>query len=325
MSALRTAATLSAAFAAGICLFAGMVRGEPKGPARQSTVAEAPWPKLAADQRNSGMGPACRLQGRVAWKAQLPSQIAQSPVIGSNERVFAACLDGTVICIDGDTGHEVWRSELKRAVRGAPVVADPGILVVNGSDAAYGLNAADGTRIWQWKPGGNMSGSVGLGNDGAVFVTTKAGTLACLDGRSGRLRWSADAAPMVASCPATYNGRVYGTDIKSTFAARQSDGQLVRSRSLNNRTTTLPAERPAEGTGDSGERAARRAVGVAVLRVRFIDGRGEEAAGVEPLGGGVVGVGDTGDALERVVGESGRVLDGRVAVDGVGGDLQQVA
>jgi outer membrane protein assembly factor BamB len=241
MSAVRTAAAISAAFTACFCLLAGKVGGEPTDSTRQTSAGEAPWPKIAADRRNSGVGPACRLQGRIAWKVQLPSQIAQSPIVGLNERVFAACLDGTVICINGDTGHEVWRSKLNHGVTGAPAVADAGILVVTCSDAVYGMNSEDGTRVWQWKPGGDMSGSVGLGSDGTALVTTRAGKLACLDCRSGRLKWSTDGADMVASCPASHGGRVYCTDMKSTFAVRESDGQLVRSRSLNNRTTTLPS------------------------------------------------------------------------------------
>lgn len=203
--------------------------------------AAAPWPKIAGDMRNSGNGPSCRATGRVAWSLKLSSQAFRTAVVGPGERVYAACVDGAVYCVDGDTGKQVWKIELPSRPLGAPAITDSGIFVVPCGYSVYGLDTADGSTAWKWKSTQALSSSIGLGENGVVFAGAEAGQLVCLDGRTGKRLWAAESERPLGGCAAVGGRRVLCTDMHGIVAFRASDGEKQWTRSLTNRTTTLPA------------------------------------------------------------------------------------
>ncbi|HAX92547.1 MAG TPA: hypothetical protein DCY25_01140 [Bacteroidales bacterium] len=95
------------------------------------------------------------------------------------------------------------------------------------SGATVSQVPADLNRLWSNRLGGNLTQAVVAG--GRVFVAEKdAGTLHCLDIKSGKLLWSRTVAGRIDSPPGVHKGYViFGSRDGFVYSFRASDGELA--------------------------------------------------------------------------------------------------
>jgi len=125
-----------------------------------------------------------------------------TPAIGGS-RVYFLTAHHEVVAASLAGGEEVWRQttgEPGTETLGSLVVLC-GPVVVVGDHAIHGLDGATGGRRWRFSPGDDQGagGYVGSGEQGVVFVGSRAGRLYAIDCATGQLRW----AVLVSAAPET--------------------------------------------------------------------------------------------------------------------------
>ena len=93
----------------------------------------------AADNKPAAKGP------RLA-----PDFIGTAP-IAAGGRVWFASADGTVHCVDGATGKDIWSFPTAGRIFAPPTIYDGRVLVGGGDGRIYGLDAATGRCLWQFQ------------------------------------------------------------------------------------------------------------------------------------------------------------------------------
>ncbi len=173
------------------------------GPKADNTTTEAGWKKdWPAD------GPA------VLWKANVGKGLASCAVVG--DKVYTAGNDGadmdTILCLDLNTGKEVWKHSYKCVTAthpmpivpygpaSTPTVLDDRVFTLSREGDVFCLDAEKGTVIWQKnlvkdfqgkRPVYGYSNSV-LAKCGYVFLDAggDVNSTVCLDQKNGKTLWA---------------------------------------------------------------------------------------------------------------------------------------
>ncbi|HEX7447790.1 MAG TPA: PQQ-binding-like beta-propeller repeat protein [Pirellulales bacterium] len=129
-----------------------------------------------------------------------------TPTVDGN-RVYALGLNGDLLCVDADSGKEIWRHDLPGEFGGqvggwgyseSVLVDGPWVLCTPGGREAtlLALNKTNGKRVWQSKIGdtADYSSIIAIEADGVKqFVQfTKQGVIG-VSGKNGQLLWRYDA------------------------------------------------------------------------------------------------------------------------------------
>lgn len=156
----------------------------------------------------------------VAWKFDLPGEGSSSPIVVGN-RVFVTCYSGSdanakrsIICLDADTGKEVWQDSIPGPQRedaysgylqehgyasGTPVSDGKHVYAFFGKAGAAAWTV-DGKKVWQKDLGQQSSnrrwgsGASPVVHDGIVIVNAseEARAIFGLDAATGEEVWKAD-------------------------------------------------------------------------------------------------------------------------------------
>ena len=124
---------------------------------------------------------------RPAWTARIGEVSLPLTVAVNGGTVTVASSDGTVAAIDGATGRDVWRTNVK-----APIAAGVGsdgklAAVVTRTNELVALSA--GTEIWREKLSA-VAYTAPFVAGGRVFLLTADRAVAAFDGQSGRKLWT---------------------------------------------------------------------------------------------------------------------------------------
>jgi outer membrane protein assembly factor BamB len=136
-------------------------------------------------------------------------------VVGKH--LFAGCGVGDtykttgLVCLNLDTGEQVWRVGTDMPVWGKPVVAGNRVYYTAGTgrvtDAEAGagrvacVQASDGSEVWSFKPDGSVLGGVVLTAQ-HVYFGCRGRSVYCLERSSGKLVWRQRLGGKVVSTPA---------------------------------------------------------------------------------------------------------------------------
>jgi outer membrane protein assembly factor BamB len=85
------------------------------------------------------------------WRTSTGGAVYSSPVV-ANDTIFVGSSNHTIYALGTTDGKARWTYKTGGAVNGRFVVAN-GVVYAN-SDALYALNAADGTKAWQFAADG---------------------------------------------------------------------------------------------------------------------------------------------------------------------------
>lgn len=109
----------------------------------------------------------------------------------SQDRLYTAASDGTVMALDVKDGKPIWRKELDRPVSGGPAAADGLVVVGTREGEVLGLAAADGKLLWISGVTSEVLAPAAIGQ-GVVVVRTNDGRVFALDAKTGERRWIYD-------------------------------------------------------------------------------------------------------------------------------------
>lgn len=147
--------------------------------------------------------------GSLLWKYATKGAVNSSAAVLGN-RVFFSSLDGYVYALEAGSGKVVWRfttgGERRYTAQGlvmppkesapdafdvflsSPAVVGRTLYVGSGDHNVYALDAATGTKKWQFATGDVVHASPAVA-DGAVYIGSWDRFMYKLDARSGALRW----------------------------------------------------------------------------------------------------------------------------------------
>ena len=131
------------------------------------------------------------INGKELWKTNIGEAISGGVGTGGG-LVLVGTNKGHVFAIDV-TGKPLWSSKLSSEVLSVPRYFDGKVIVRTGDNRIYGIDAADGKRIWVYErtaPALTLRSSVGVVVDGgAVYAGYAGGKLAAVRADNGKLIW----------------------------------------------------------------------------------------------------------------------------------------
>lgn len=146
---------------------------------------------LASAATNESLQSFDLVTGKREWRKAV-GEIEASPLLYRN-RVYAATLRGSLVCLLRSDGTELWRFDLPdnehlKGIRSSPA-ADSGVVVFGADDGCvYGLDALSGTLRWQVCGEAAVTAPVAV-DGGLVFAASRDGLLRAIDLHTGSLRW----------------------------------------------------------------------------------------------------------------------------------------
>lgn len=145
-------------------------------------------------------------------------------------QLYAATVEGLLICADALRGTRLWERALEGKVYGAPVASTPeGPLLVplvtpNGGGLAQ-IGLAQGTSVSLTPLEGPVMTAPAYA-DGRVLVHDDSGVLSCLALETGQLLWRANGLGQFQAAPLVYEGKVYSaTNTGKVFAHELQTGK----------------------------------------------------------------------------------------------------
>jgi outer membrane protein assembly factor BamB len=148
-------------------------------------------------------------------------------------KVFLAFLDGDMVAVDADDGHEIWTRKLGGHLESSPMVAGKTLYIGTDKTNVVALDTADGSIRWQFNSPGAIKASPSF-HDGRLYVADYEGGVFCLDADTGKPIWRTNTTRVPPygkggffSSPAIGFGHVYaGRDDGTVFAFDEKTGKV---------------------------------------------------------------------------------------------------
>ncbi|OGU46359.1 MAG: hypothetical protein A2X68_07560 [Ignavibacteria bacterium GWC2_56_12] len=169
---------------------------------------------------------------RRVWSAVL-GPIESSPLVAGS-RVFVSTVEGRIVCLERETGEELWRfsprsDRDRKPMRSSPALA--GRLVICGSDDGilYALDSATGIQQWSRAMTASIFSSPVVAGALVVAGDIK-GTVMCCDAFTGQVRWKIDSHEPVYASAAHDDDRFIVSTSGGTIMAVDTGTGAVRWR-----------------------------------------------------------------------------------------------
>lgn len=144
--------------------------------------------------------------GKELWKIPMPQPVWAAPVMHGG-KLFAAAGNGdvfsdapapagTVLCLDPQSGKEVWKTDLPNGVLQKPAVDERNVYVSCRDGHCYALDSATGSIRWKAPLGAPVVASPAIARSlkseatTSVFAVSVKGKIVCLDPATGTPFWS---------------------------------------------------------------------------------------------------------------------------------------
>lgn len=170
----------------------------------------------------------------MAWTFAASGPVSAEAAIVDG-RVYVGSAQGTLHCLEADTGREVWRFETGDAISAAPAVRGGRIFLSSNDGRLYAVDAATGTELWRYGTEEKMSsGAVAITNPSGtgdwVLLNGYDGTTRVLAADDGKLVWSYQTEDYINGSPAVVADRflVFGGCDAQLHVVNLTDGTLVR-------------------------------------------------------------------------------------------------
>ncbi len=143
-------------------------------------------------------------------------------------RVYVACLDRNVYCIDARTGELFWKFQAEGGFAPASPVAHQGTIYIGGYDFNfYALDARTGKLLWKFRTQGKICGNA-LVHENRVYFGSADYNLYCLDKDTGKLVWKFRTYAEVPSHPTVHKGMVlFGSYDRFLYCLDKNTGRLL--------------------------------------------------------------------------------------------------
>ena len=134
-------------------------------------------------------------KGRVVWKRDIGKDVMLSGGVAAGPGlVMVATSKGEVLAFDTADGRPKWSARVSTEVLARPVITERIVVVRSGDSRIVGLDAADGTRRWEYIPTQQSAllirGAFGVTVEGdAVYAGLPGGKLVALRLENGSTLW----------------------------------------------------------------------------------------------------------------------------------------
>jgi outer membrane protein assembly factor BamB len=188
------------------------------------------WPQFRHDPQRTAATPQ-ELSGSltIRWKKGFhawPSVFAELAVVSG--RVYLANTDGTLTCLDGENGNELWEFNSGAALLTTPAIVDGLVHIVNIKGRLLTLDT-NGNLLWEYDlPGDVYANPVVSG--GRIFLGSVDGTFYAFDAQNGSQGplWTYPTGAMIDTAPVEIDGKViFAAENMTAYALNTSDGSLV--------------------------------------------------------------------------------------------------
>ena len=195
-----------------------------KTAAYTSPTDNASWPLFRRDLQHTARARSVGSRtGRLAWSYEMDSEIANSPVIGSEGTVYVGTTRGIFYAVSA-SGKLKWSSRIGQQVAASAAIGSDGTVYVPNSDGKVFAFYANGKLKWSYNIGDMAGAPPTVAPDGTVYVGSD--ELYALDA-SGTLKWSYKTARFVDSCPAIgTDGTIYVSTLDNHLLALNRNGTL---------------------------------------------------------------------------------------------------
>nr|MBA3433590.1 PQQ-like beta-propeller repeat protein [Actinomycetota bacterium] len=186
--------------------------------------------------------------GRVRWAYRTGGRINASPSVFGG-RVCAGTYAGSIVCLDKDTGRELWTTYSRRdAFRYDSFYASASsdgdrLYSVARSGRVIALDVTNGDVAWTGRVGGLGYTTPAVG-EGRVFVGGFDGRIRALRSTNGAELWSTWVGGRILGAPVLIGENVFFSTLeKRTYAVRASDGKVVWRLPLGRYSPGIATER----------------------------------------------------------------------------------
>lgn len=139
--------------------------------------------------------------GFALWEVYIEGEVDASLAVGPNGDLYAATSEGSVVCLDDESGDELWAFQ----VPVEPGAEDRDVIIISSclidgegslfvgcnNYFLYAIDTTDGSLRWKYETVGEIEASPTLGIEGNVLVSSRDGYLYSIS-RTGELDWRTD-------------------------------------------------------------------------------------------------------------------------------------
>lgn len=206
--------------------------------------------------------------GQERWRTPVPMRSFGPPVVLGNRVVYGlgtgnlsqdvegseTAPAGRVVCVDADTGQEVWEYDLTRSVHTALAGDAFSVYATSRDGAVHCLDRRTGKLRWKTGIGATITAGPAVATAGgmpvAVYAISTEGMMVCLNPQAGKVAWSRDLREHTKkSVEEVYTTPVVVTEQTPTGSKRVIyTGAMVRN--LNNGAKTAAVFRFEDELGD---------------------------------------------------------------------------
>lgn len=168
---------------------------------------------------------------QIKWKFKSDAPI-RGGLVSDEKHVYFGNSNGSVYCIEKETGKQVWHYQTLGAITSGPALANNYLIISSRDNAVYALNPVDGELIWNFemkKPtphtwGWDYYDASPAVHDGMVYIGSGDNSLYALNIESGKLKWQYRTQDKIRASPVisgenifvpSFDGFLYALTIKN--------------------------------------------------------------------------------------------------------------
>lgn len=136
----------------------------------------------------------------VRWTLKTKESVVSSPAVAKG-MAYIGSRDGTLYCVDANTGALNWRLRTKDRIESSPAISDDRVIIGSQDGTVYCADADSGGREWTYATGAPIRAASCIAGE-AAFVATRGGHLIALSLRDGEPRWRFTAQADILASPA---------------------------------------------------------------------------------------------------------------------------
>ena len=157
--------------------------------ANESTRGNDDWNQFRGDNSNSGICPSKgKTTDELLWKFKTEGGIESSPAVVGGKLYFGS-KDGSVYCLDAQTGVKKWVFPTGGDISSSPLVKKGKLYIGSGDKKLYCINAEYGIEQWNFSAGRGILSSPKLYKD-KIYFGADDGNIYCINENNGTKAWN---------------------------------------------------------------------------------------------------------------------------------------
>ncbi|HJP83379.1 MAG TPA: PQQ-binding-like beta-propeller repeat protein [Fimbriimonadaceae bacterium] len=121
------------------------------------------------------------------WRTKLSGGVMSHVKIDGN-RLFVSCMDGSLNCLDKNSGKVVWKAKTGRYCHSSPVIDGDRVYVGSADANFYAFSKDSGKELWRLKTEGPVYASAAVAGE-VVCVASGDGKFYAVDRNTGQTKW----------------------------------------------------------------------------------------------------------------------------------------